>query len=198
MASSEKPGTSSPIFRWSFIIERVGNRRHRTIRLTGSVQEGQAQRAKISRRPVNCEVMFLPALKLRSTLLILAALFIFVFCPTPAAACTCPREPSLRAFKRLRREADLIFVGTAKGSATNGGMNFTVERYWKGKPKKDMFVFTAQDSSCAVGFANGEKYLVIAFIYDNGDVKTNLCLRPGPVRERRMYIRLLGRGRVIR
>jgi hypothetical protein len=138
--------------------------------------------------------MFLPTLN-RSALILVAALFVLVFAPIVASACTCARESSPRAFKRLRREADLIFVGTAMGSETNGGMNFTVERYWKGKPKKDLFVFTAQDSSCAVGFGEGEKYLVIAFINDKGDINTNLCLRPGPVSERRMYIRLLGRGR---
>jgi hypothetical protein len=73
-------------------------------------------------------------------------------------------------------------------------MNFTVERYWKGKPKRATFVFTAQNSSCAVGFADGDRYLVFALVYDNGDINTNLCLRPGIMRERRQYLKLLGRG----
>jgi hypothetical protein len=73
-------------------------------------------------------------------------------------------------------------------------MNFTVERYWKGKPNQATFVFTAQNSSCAVGFADGDRYLVFALVYDNGDINTNLCLRPGAMRERRQYLKLLGRG----
>jgi hypothetical protein len=79
--------------------------------------------------------MFLPTLK-RSTVIFVAAFFVLVFAPTLASACTCPREASLRAFKRLKREADLIFVGTAKGSVTNGGMNFTVEDIGKGNLQK--------------------------------------------------------------
>ena len=77
-------------------------------------------------------------------------------------------------------------------------MNFTVERYWKGKPKRETFVFTAQNSFCSVGFADGERYLVFALVNDNGDINTNLCLRPGPVRERRQYLKLLGRGRAMK
>ena len=150
-----------------------------------------------SRRRVISTVMFL-FLKLRHLLLIASVVSVFMFYPTMASACTCPWESSIRAFKRLQREVDLIFVATARGSVTNGGMNFTVERYWKGKPKRETFVFTAQNSSCSVGFADGERYLVFALVNDNGDINTNLCLRPGPVRERRQYLKLLGRGRAMK
>lgn len=127
--------------------------------------------------------------------LFFAVLSLFFLCPVTAFACTCPLESDQRAFKRLRNEADIIFIGTARGSVTHGGMNFIVERYWKGTPKRQTFVFTAQGSSCAVGFADGEKYLVIANVNDKGDINTNQCLRPGPVRARAMYIKRLGRGR---
>ncbi|HSB26624.1 MAG TPA: hypothetical protein VLE19_02165 [Pyrinomonadaceae bacterium] len=131
----------------------------------------------------------------RSIPFFFAVLSLFFVYPVVAFACTCPSESDQRAFRRLRSEADIIFVGTARGSVTNGGMNFTVERYWKGKPKSQTFVFTAQNSSCAVAFADGEKYLVIAFVDDKGDINTNQCLRPGRVCERAMYIKRLGRGR---
>ena len=146
--------------------------------------------------PVNSDVMFL-SLRLRHVLFFISATF-FLLYPAAASACTCPRESETRAFRRLRREADLIFVGTAKGSVTNGGMNFTAEKYWKGKPKQQTFVFTAQNSSCAVGFADGQRYLVFAFVYDNGDINTNQCLRPGPVGERRRALKLLGRGHTMK
>ena len=145
---------------------------------------------------LNSDVMFL-SLRPRQVLPFIGAT-LFLLYPAAASACTCPRESEMRAFRRLRREADLIFVGTAKGSVTNGGMNFTVEKYWKGKPKQQTFVFTAQDSSCAVGFADGQRYLVVAFVYDNGDINTNQCLRPGPVSERRRALKLLGRGHSMR
>ena len=140
--------------------------------------------------------MFL-SLRGRHVLLFIGATF-FLLCRAAASACTCPRESEVRAFRRLRGEADLIFVGKAKGSVTNGGINFTVERYWKGKPKQQMFVFTEQNSSCAVGFADGQRYLVFAFVYDNGDINTNQCLRPGSVGERRRALTILGRGRTMK
>ncbi len=136
--------------------------------------------------------------KMRTLLLISATLFIFTLQPTRALACTCPRESSLRAFQRLRHDVDVIFVGKAIGSTVKGGMNFIVERIWKGKLKRQAFVYTAQDSSCSVGFADGERYLVFAFAYadDGGALDTNLCLRPGRVRDRRAYIKRLGKGRM--
>jgi hypothetical protein len=97
----------------------------------------------------------------------------------------------------LRHEVDVIFVGKVVGSTLNGGVNLVVERYWKGALKRQALVYTAQDSSCAVGLADGEKYLVFAFAHadDGGALNTNQCLRPGPVRDRRTYIRLLGKGK---
>jgi hypothetical protein len=132
----------------------------------------------------------------RTIFLINLTVWFLLALPSPVSACTCRDESDLRAFRGLRSGADAIFVGRAVGQTIKGGTNFLVEQYWKGSLKRQEFIYTAQESTCAVGFADGERYLVFAIANDKGELNTNLCLKPGRVRDRAGYLRRLGRGKL--
>jgi len=133
---------------------------------------------------------------MRAIFLVNLIVWFLLALPSSVAACTCRDESDLRAFRGLRGDADAIFVGKAVGQSVKGGMNFVVERYWKGSLKRQEFVYTAQNNTCAVGFADGERYLVFAIANDKGELNTNLCLKPGRVRDRAVFLRRLGRGKL--
>jgi len=104
----------------------------------------------------------------------------------------------MQTFKRLRRDSDAIFIGEALGRTWKGSMAFRVERYWKGKLTHEVLVYTAANSSCAVDFRIGEKYLIFAMANKWGEYDTNYCMMPGPVNSSGRYIRRLGKGKVIK
>ena len=135
---------------------------------------------------------------MRKLLLFTMIICSFLSLSSLASACVCINESPMQTFKRLRRDSDAIFIGEAIGRTPKGSMTFKVEKYWKGKLTREVLVYTAADSSCAVDFGIGGKYLIFAIANEWGEYDTDQCMMPKPVNGSDTYLRRLGKGKVIK
>lgn len=93
-------------------------------------------------------------------------------------ACLCKPETTSRAVSRLRKEATIIFLGTARDVVKEGRSfraTFTVEKQWKAAPTQEIDIYT--DGGCMAWFEAGRSYLIFAVRGASGRMETDVCMR---------------------
>ncbi len=123
--------------------------------------------------------------------LALAAGGLVLYAPAPAAwACSCVQMTDRQAL----HESDAAFVGRPQddpdkpdpfsSTATPWRWEFVVDAVIKGDLGSKVTVAAArEEASCGIEFHPGRRYLVFAYVDDNGDYQTNLCQRTRPLAE---------------
>jgi len=131
--------------------------------------------------------------------LILSLLACILCDPSASLACTCqppnPNKSFKQHVKKARRDAKVVFSGTAKEVIVDSQMNmliakFKVENYWKGAGVEEVTIETIL-STCSFIFETGKGYLVYAYEFEEGRLETTICNRTQELADAGREIKIL-------
>jgi hypothetical protein len=112
-------------------------------------------------------------------------------------ACSCPQIGTFEDMFRWKVKSHLtVFSGEVinvvkKDKSTE--FTFRVDQFWKGVDNEEIVVST-DHSSCAYGFEPGEKYLVLAAVWE-GLLSTGSCSGNRPLEKADKELKILGEGK---
>ena len=91
-----------------------------------------------------------------------------------------------------------VFAGELVSEEKSGDVvtyKFEVEKYWKGKSKKEVEIFVYETFRYRAPFKEGEKFLVYAIADEEGRLTVRRCSRSRDVRYAEDDLRELGEGK---
>lgn len=120
-----------------------------------------------------------------------------------ASACSCLPPPPP---KKAMEQAAAAFSGKVTKIEPAGeceqAVTLEVAATWKGAGKKEVVLYTANDSAaCGYGFVKGKSYLIYAHTAKRGEAKlleTNICTRTALLADAKEDLKELGEGKKVR
>ena len=108
------------------------------------------------------------------------------------------RRCAIPNFIEAKRQATTIFVGKIiSETETDNGKTykFKVEKYWKGKKSKIVFINVNENSRFQSWFEVGKKYLIFATISEDKELFVGRCSRSSDVESAANDIKSLGKAK---